>query len=273
MAVKRYKPLNPARRSSTRTKRDYLSKKKPEKSLTVKKSKAGGRNNKGRMTIRHRGGGSKQKIRLIDYKRNRNDQAEVRAVEYDPNRSANIALIEYGDGAKAYIIHPEGLKIGDKVESTDFAPLKPGNVRPLKYIPEGTPIHNIELRPGQGGIMVRGAGGEASVTAKEKDYALVKFPSGEIRKIKLNCKATVGKVGNTDHFTQKLGFAGATRHRGRRPKVRGTAMNAVDHPHGGGRGRSKGNNLPTTPWGKRCKGVKTRKRKKYSDKDILRRRK
>ncbi len=273
MAVRKYRPLNPAKRKRVRTKRDHLTKKSPEKSLTIKKSKTGGRNNKGRMTVRHRGGGSKQKIRIIDYKRLKSQPAEVIAIEYDPNRSCDIALIEYPDKEKAYILHPAELKVGDRVESSDYAPLKPGNVRPLKYIPEGTPIHNIELRPGQGGILVRSAGGEASITAKEKDFALVKFPSGEIRKIKLNCKATVGKVGNADHFTQKLGFAGATRHRGRRPKVRGTAMNAVDHPHGGGRGKSKGNNIPSTPWGKRCKGVKTRSRKKASESDIVRRRK
>ncbi len=273
MAVKKYRPLNPARRKSTRTERGHITKKKPEKSLCISKSKSGGRNNSGRITIRHRGGGSKKKIRVVDFKRKTQGKAEVIAIEYDSNRSANLALIEYRDGKKAYIIHPSGLKIGDRVERSDYAPLSPGNVRPLKYIPEGTPIHNIELRPGQGGIMVRGAGGEAAVTAKEKDYALVKFPSGEIRKIKFNCKATVGKVGNTDHFTEKLGFAGATRHRGRRPRVRGTAMNAIDHPHGGGRGKSKGNNLPSTPWGKRCKGVRTRNKNKPSERDIVRRRK
>ncbi|MGM0568940.1 MAG: 50S ribosomal protein L2 [Elusimicrobiota bacterium] len=273
MAVKRYRSLNPARRNSTRTTRDWLTKKKPEKSLTRKKSKTGGRNSKGRITVRHRGGGSKQKLRVLDFKRIPSGPAEVSAIEYAPGRSANIALIEYKDGRKDYIIHPDGLKVGDTVESSDYAPLQPGNARPLKYIPEGAAIHNVELRPGQGGVMVRGAGGEASVTAKEKDYVLVKFPSGEVRKIKSNCRATLGKVGNADHFTQKLGFAGATRHRGQRPRVRGTAMNSVDHPHGGGRGKSKGNNLPSNPWGKKCKGVKTRKKKKASTRDIIKRRK
>lgn len=273
MGIRRYKPLSPASRFSSRVKKEEITKNFPEKSLTKSKRKTGGRNNQGRMTVRHRGGGSKQKIRVVDFARDRQDAAEVIAIEYDPNRSANLALIKYPDGKKAYILHPLGLKVGDKVSSGKNASLEPGNVRPLKYIPEGTVIHNIELNPGQGGIMVRSAGSEAVLAAKEKKFGQVKFPSGEVRLININCRATIGKVGNPDHEKIKLGFAGATRHRGRRPKVRGTAMNAVDHPHGGGRGKSKGDNIPSNPWGKRCKGVKTRKKNKPSDNMIIRRRK
>ncbi|MFC2062104.1 50S ribosomal protein L2 [Elusimicrobiota bacterium] len=273
MAIRRYKPLTDAKRFSSRVIKDEITKKTPEKSLTISKRKKGGRNNQGRITIRHRGGGSKVKIRIIDFKRSRSDVAEVIAVEYDPNRSANIALLQYPDGKKSYILHPEGLKVGAKIQSSDNAPLDPGNSRPLKYMPEGTVIHNIELNPSQGGKMVRSAGGEATLTAKEDKLVQVKFPSSEVRLINANCRATIGRIGNGDHEKIQLGFAGATRHRGRRPKVRGTAMNAVDHPHGGGRGKSKGNNLPSNPWGKKCKGVKTRKKKKLSNKMIVRRRK
>jgi large subunit ribosomal protein L2 len=273
MTVIKYKPLTPGRRGSSRVKKEEITKKKPEKSLTFTKNNSGGRNNYGRITIRHRGGGAKKKIRIIDFKRRRTDAATVIAVEYDPNRSANIALIQYEDGKKAYIIHPTGLNVGDKVQSGENAPLNVGNVRPMKDIPEGTIIHNIELNPGQGGILVRSAGGEATLTAKEGNFVLVKFPSGEVRRISGNCCASIGKIGNADHEKIKLGFAGASRHRGRRPSVRGVAMNAVDHPHGGGRGKSKGNNNPSSPWGKLCKGVKTRNKKKASDKMIVRRRK
>ncbi len=273
MAIIKYKALTPARRGSSRVKKDEITKENPEKSLTITKKKSGGRNSYGRVTIRHRGGGSKQKIRIIDFKRARSDEANVLAVEYDPNRSANLALIQYADGTKSYILHPDGLKVGYKVQSGENAPLKIGNTRPLKYIPEGTVIHGIELNPGQGGILVRCAGGEATLTAKEEKFVLVKFPSGEVRRINANCAATIGKIGNADHEKIKLGFAGATRHRGQRPRVRGTAMNSVDHPHGGGRGKSKGNNIPSNPWGKKCRGVKTRKKNKASDKMIVRRRK
>jgi large subunit ribosomal protein L2 len=272
MAIVKYNPLSPAKRGSTRVKKDDITKKQPEKSLTVTKKKSGGRNNNGRITVRHRGGGSKQKYRIIDFRRNRTDVAAVLAVEYDPNRSANIALIQYDDGQKAYILHPEGLKVGAKVQSGADAPLNVGCAKPLKDIPEGTMIHNIEINAGQGGIMVRSAGGEATITAKEEKFVLVKFPSGEVRRISGNNFATIGKLGNADHGKVKLGFAGATRHRGRRPKVRGVAMNAIDHPHGGGRGKSKGNNIPSNPWGHKCKGVKTRK-KKPSDNMIVSRRK
>ncbi|MBN2407941.1 MAG: 50S ribosomal protein L2 [Elusimicrobia bacterium] len=273
MAITRYKPLTPARRFSSRVKKDEITKKKPEKSLVIIKRKTGGRNNLGRITTRHRGGGSKQKIRIVDFKRERAEQAKVIAIEYDPNRSANIALIQYPDEIKSYILCPLGLKVGDTVQSAPDAPVNIGNVRPLKNMPEGTIIHNIELNPGQGGVLVRSAGAEATVTAKEDKYVQIKFPSGEVRLIQSNCRATIGKVGNIDHEKVNLGFAGATFHRGRRPKVRGTAMNAVDHPHGGGRGKSKGHNIPSTPWGKKCKGVKTRDKNKPSERMILRRKK
>ncbi len=273
MAIRRYKALSPAKRFSSRVKREEITKKKPEKSLTVVKRKKGGRNSNGRITARHRGGGSKRKYRKIDFKRNKTNPAKVHAIEYDPNRSANIALIIYPDGEKAYILHPMGLKVGDKVESSENAPLKPGNVRMLENIPEGTVIHNIEMTPGKGGVMVRSAGGEATITAKEGNMVQIKCPSGEVRFVNKKCRATIGKLGNMDHEKEKLGFAGATRHRGRRQRVRGTAMNAFDHPHGGGRGRSKGDNIPSTPWGKIEKGVKTRKKRKSSEKFIVRRKK
>lgn len=272
MAITKYRPLTPAMRFSSRVKKDEITKKKPEKSLTITKKKSGGRNNYGRITIRHRGGGSKQKIRIVDFKRRRTDEANVVAVEYDPNRSANIALIQYGDGTKSYILHPAGLKVGYKVQSGEDAPLKIGNTRLLKDIPEGTIIHNVELNPGQGGILVRTAGSEAILTVKEEKFVSVKLSSGEVRRINANCSATIGKIGNADHEKIKLGFAGATRHRGQRPRVRGTAMNATDHPHGGGRGKSKGHNIPSTPWGKKCRGVKTRKKNNPSDKMIVLRR-
>lgn len=273
MAIIKYKPLTPAKRFSSRVIKDEITKKKPEKSLIMSKSKSGGRNSYGRITIRHRGGGSRLKIRIVDFKRNRTDEANVVAIEYDPNRSANIALIQYSDGAKAYILHPAGLKVGYKVQSGENAPLKIGNSRFLKDIPEGMGIHNIELNPGQGGVLVRSAGSEATLTAKEEGFVLVKLTSGEVRRINANCSATIGKIGNADHEKIKLGFAGATRHRGQRSRVRGTAMNATDHPHGGGRGKSKGHNIPSTPWGKKCRGVKTRRKNKASDKMIIRRRK
>lgn len=273
MAIKRYRPLNPAKRGKTRVDKIEITKKKPEKSLTVAKKKSGGRNAHGRITIRHRGGGSKQKYRLIDFKRSKSGKAEVLAIEYDPNRSCNIALIKYEDGKKAYILHPQGLSVGDVVESGPDAELNVGNARKLKDLPDGTFVHNIELKPGRGGILARSAGASAVLMAKEEDYAQLKMPSGEVRLVNKNCKGTIGVLGNTDHYKIKLGSAGSTRHRGRRPKVRGTAMNAIDHPHGGGRGKSKGNNLPSNPWGKKCKGVKTRKKNKPSEKLILRRKK
>lgn len=273
MAIIKNKPLTAAKRGSSKLIKEEVTKNKPEKSLTVAKKRSGARNNNGRITVRHRGGGSKRKIRLVDYKRLRQDRAKVLAVEYDPNRSANLALIQYEDGVKSYILHPVGLKIGYTVQSGDNAPLKIGNAKRLGLIPEGTIIHNVELNPGQGGIMARCAGAEATLTAKEEKFVLVKFPSGEVRKVNSNCYASIGKIGNIEHEKLKLGCAGASRHRGRRPKVRGTAMNAVDHPHGGGRGKSKGDNKPSNPWGKKCKGVKTRKKNKTSNIMIVRRRK
>ncbi|MGM0441103.1 MAG: 50S ribosomal protein L2 [Elusimicrobiota bacterium] len=273
MGIKKDRPLSPARRFRTIVTKDEITKRKPEKSLTRVKKRSGGRNNHGRMTVRHRGGGSKRKLRLVDFKREREEPARVLAIEYDPNRSANLALIEYPDGKKSYIIHPEGLKVGDTVTSGKWAPIKPGNVRPLENLPESTVIHNIELKPGRGGTMVRSAGSQAVLMAKEGKYAQIQLTSGEVRLVEKKCKATIGKVGNSDHYKAKLGSAGANRHRGIRPTVRGMAMNSNDHPHGGGRGKSKGNHLPTNPWGKKCKGVKTRKKKKASEKLIVRRRK
>ncbi|NLB35296.1 MAG: 50S ribosomal protein L2 [Elusimicrobia bacterium] len=273
MSIKRYKPLSPAKRFATRVGKSEITKQTPEKSLTAVKKRTGGRNSLGRITVRHRGGGSKRKYRIIDFKRQRPGVANVIAIEYDPNRSANIALIEYEDKTKAYILAPEGLKVGYTVESSDTAPLRTGNTRPLKHMPEGTIVHNVELNPGQGGILVRSAGSSAVLTSKEGKYALLRFPSGEVRMINSSCRATVGRVGNMDHEKINLGFAGASRHRGRRPRVRGTAMNAIDHPHGGGRGKSKGGNIPSTPWGKKCKGVKTRNKNKPSEKMIIRRKK
>ncbi|MFH1414890.1 MAG: 50S ribosomal protein L2 [Elusimicrobiota bacterium] len=273
MAVRKYKPLTPSRRFSSRVIREEITKNKPEKSLTIAKKNSGGRNNYGRITVRYRGGGSKRKIRIIDFKRTKAGEAKVIAIEYDPNRSANIALIQYADGKKAYIIHPVGLKVDDTVKSGEDAPLNVGNAKPMRTIPEGSFIHNVELNRGQGGTMVRSAGSEAVLMAQEDKSALVRFPSGEVRRILSECYATIGSVGNADHEKINLGFAGANRHRGRRPHVRGTAMNAVDHPHGGGRGKSKGGNIPSTPWGKKCKGVRTRNKNKSSDKMIVRRRK
>ncbi len=273
MGIKKDRPLSPARRFRTIVTKDEVTKRKPEKSLTRVKKSSAGRNNHGRITVRHRGGGSKRKIRLVDYKRQRKEPAKVVAIEYDPNRSANLALIKYQDGKKTYIIHPEGLKVGDTVTSGQRAPIKPGNVRPLKNIPESTIIHNIELKPGRGGAMVRSAGSEAVLMAKEGKYAQIQLTSGEVRLVEKDCKATIGKVGNSDHYKAQLGSAGASRRRGKRPKVRGMAMNSIDHPHGGGRGKSKGNHLPSNPWGKKCKGVKTRKKNKASDRLIVRRRK
>ncbi len=273
MVIKNYRPLNPAKRGKTRVDKIEITKKKPEKSLTMPKKKTGGRNSHGRITIRHRGGGSKQKYRIIDYKRIRPGEAEVLAIEYDPNRSANIALIKYEDSKKAYILHPKGLKVGDVVQSGPEAELNVGNARKLKNFPDGTFVHNVELKPGRGGILVRSAGANAVLMAKEGDYAQIKMPSGEVRLVNKNCMGTIGTLGNSDHYKVKLGSAGSTHHRGRRQKVRGTAMNAVAHPHGGGRGKSKGDNLPSNPWGKKCKGVKTRKKNKPSEKLILRRKK
>jgi large subunit ribosomal protein L2 len=253
---------------------EEITKKKPEKSLVVSLKKNSGRNNKGRITVRHRGGANKRKYRIIDFKRDKdNVPAKVAAIEYDPNRSANIALLHYRDGEKRYIIAPYGLRVGDIVVSGEDADIKVGNALPLKSIPTGTVIHNIELYPGRGGQMVRAAGNSAQLMAKEGDFAQVRLPSGEVRMVRLECKATIGQVGNLDHENISIGKAGRKRHMGIRPTVRGSAMNPVDHPHGGGEGKAPvGRPAPVTPWGKPTLGYKTRKKNKESDKYIIKRR-
>ena len=246
----------------------------PEKSLVVALSKKGGRNNRGRITVRHRGGGHKRRYRLIDFKR---DKAEVpgtvATIEYDPNRSANIALIKYADGEKRYILHPHGLQVGDTVICSDSADIKPGNAMHLSAVPLGSWVHNIELQIGRGGQMCRSAGTYAQLMAKDNGYALLRLPSGELRQVNLECKATIGQVGNLQHENLTVGKAGRSRWLGRRPKVRGAAMNPIDHPHGGGEGRTTGGRHPVTPWGKPTKGYKTRSKKKPSNKFIVKRRK
>ena len=273
MSIKRYKPTSPGIRWQTTSSFDEITKKKPEESLIIPRKRTGGRNVYGRITTRHIGGGAKQMIRVVDFKRNKIDvPAKVIAIEYDPNRSARLALLEYQDGEKRYIICPDGLSVNSIVSSGENAEIKMGNALPLSSIPLGTPIYNIELRPGKGGQLVRSAGNMAVMLAKENGYAHVKLPSGEVRLIKLECYATVGQVGNIEHDTLNLGKAGRSRHLGIRPSVRGVAMNPVDHPMGGGEGKSSGGRHPTTPWGKITKGLKTRK-SKPSDTYILKRRK
>ena len=272
MPIKQYRPTSPGRRGMSVSTFEEITKTKPEKSLTVRLKKHSGRNNQGRITVRHRGGGAKRAYRLIDFKRNKlGVPAKVVAIEYDPNRSARIALLHYQDGEKRYIIAPVGLKVGDKVVAGPDADIKPGNALPLKNIPAGTTIHNIELQRGRGGQMVRGAGAGAQLMAKEGDYALIRLPSGEQRRVHILCMATVGQVGNTDHENVSIGKAGRSRHMGRRPSVRGSAMNPRDHPHGGGEGRSPIGGQPQTPWGKPALGYKTRHNKR-TDKYIVRRR-
>ena len=274
MAVKRFKPITPGTRQKTVSSFAEVTTDKPEKSLLVSKNKTGGRNNNGRITVRHIGGGNKKKYRIIDFKRQKLDVfAEVKTLEYDPNRSANIALIQYEDGEKAYILAPEGLKIGDKVISSKDADIKPGNCLPVENIPVGTMIHNIELYPGKGAQLVRSAGVGAQLMAKENGKGMVRLPSGELRYVRLDCKATIGVVGNSDHSNVQLGKAGRTRHLGIRPTVRGSVMNPCDHPHGGGEGKSPiGRPSPVTPWGKPAMGYKTRKKNHRTDKQIARRR-
>ncbi|MCD6539897.1 MAG: 50S ribosomal protein L2 [Candidatus Omnitrophica bacterium] len=276
MGVKKLKPVTPSMRFAVISDFKEITKKKPEKSLVTTLKKTGGRNNQGRITVRRRGGGHKRKYRIVDFKRDKFDVlAKVLAIEYDPNRSARLALLEYPDREKRYIIWPKDLKVSDTVVSAkDYqAEIKPGNSMKLKYIPLGTLIHNIELEPGKGGILVRSAGGWAQVLAKEKGYAQLRLPSGEIRLINLECRATIGQVGNVERASLSLGKAGRKRWLGRRPGVRGVAMNPVDHPHGGGEGKAgQGNPHPVTPWGKPTKGGKTRKPKKKSDKFIIKRR-
>ena len=275
MAMKHFKAYTPSRRNMTVSDFAEITKKTPEKSLLAKKRKNAGRNSYGRITVRHKGGGNRQKYRLVDFKRNKdNMEAVVIGIEYDPNRSANIALIEYEDGEKSYILAPIGLTDGDKVISGEKADIKPGNCMKIESIPVGTMIHNIELNPGQGGKLVRAAGQEAQLMAKEGKYAHVRLPSGEMRLIMAVCRATIGTVGNSDHENIKIGKAGRSRHMGKRPEVRGSVMNPVDHPHGGGEGRAPvGHAGPMTPWGKPALGYKTRKKNKQSDKFIVKRRK
>jgi large subunit ribosomal protein L2 len=273
MAIRNYKPTSPARRFMSVLTYDEVTKKAPEKSLTEYLKKHSGRNAQGKITVRHQGGGNKQKYRIIDFKRNKFDvPAKVAAIEYDPNRSSFIALLNYADGEKRYILAPVDLKVGDTVVSSDNADIVPGNSLPLNNIPVGTLIHNLELKPGRGGQLVRSAGLAAQLMAKENGYATVRLPSGEMRRLPLNARATIGTVGNSDHINVRLGKAGRVRHMGIRPTVRGVVMNPNDHPHGGGEGKSPvGMPAPVTPWGKPALGLKTRKHKKYSNKMIIKR--
>ncbi|EGD46825.1 ribosomal protein L2 [Ruminiclostridium papyrosolvens DSM 2782] len=274
MALKKYSPTSPSRRFMTGMDYSDLSKVEPEKSLLEPLKKNGGRNSYGRITVRHQGGGNRQKYRVIDFKRDKDGiKAKVATIEYDPNRTANIALLNYLDGEKRYILAPVGLSVGDIVESGASADIKPGNALPLTNIPVGSLIHNIELKPGKGGQMVRAAGNSAQLMAKEGEYAQVRLPSGEVRMVRINCKATIGQVGNLEHENVSLGKAGRKRWMGIRPTVRGVVMNPCDHPHGGGEGKSPiGRPSPVTPWGKPTLGLKTRKKKNKSDKFIVKRR-
>ena len=274
MGIKVYNPYTPSRRNMTGLDFDVITTDKPEKSLLVSKKKTAGRNNQGKITVRHHGGGNRQKYRIIDFKRNKdNIPAKVASIEYDPNRTANIALLVYEDGTKSYILAPAGLKVGDKLMNGSEAEIKVGNCLPLADIPVGTEIHNIELVPGKGGQLVRSAGNSAQLMAKEGKYATLRLPSGEMRMVPLNCRASIGVIGNGDHNLVKIGKAGRKRHMGIRPTVRGSVMNPNDHPHGGGEGRAPvGRPSPMTPWGKPAMGLKTRKKKKQSNKLIIRRR-
>ncbi len=272
MPTRQYRPTSPGRRGMSVSTFEEITKTRPEKSLTVKLNKNAGRNNQGKITVRHRGGGAKRAYRIIDFKRNKlGVPAKVAAIEYDPNRSARIALLHYLDGEKRYILAPYGLKVGDRVVAGPEADIKLGNALPLKNIPTGTTIHNIELERGRGGQMVRGAGVGAQLMAKEGDYALLRLPSGEQRNVHILCMATIGQVGNVDHENRSIGKAGRSRHMGRRPTVRGSVMNPRDHPHGGGEGRAPIGGQPQTPWGKPALGFKTR-RNKRTDRFIVRRR-
>ena len=274
MAIRVYKPMTPGTRQRSVLTSEEITKSTPEKSLTVTKKKTNGRNNQGKITVRHRGGGVKRKYRLIDFKRRKDGiTALVSAIEYDPNRSANIALLTYKDGEKAYIIAPKGLTVGAVVESGENVDIKVGNALPIMNIPVGTVIHNIELRPGKGATLARSAGASAQILGREEKYVLIRLSSGETRKILGTCRATIGTVGNEDYGLVKVGKAGRTRHKGIRPTVRGSVMNPNDHPHGGGEGRAPiGRSGPMTPWGKPALGYKTRKNKKESDKYIVTRR-
>lgn len=274
MAIKTYKPTTPSRRMMASPAFELITRDKPEKSLVESIKKNSGRNNTGRITSRHRGGGAKKIYRIIDFKRNKiGIVGTVAHIEYDPNRTANIALIQYEDGEKRYILHPVGLKVGDKIEAGEHVDIKVGNALKLRDIPVGTLIHNIEMKPEKGGQLARSAGSYAQLMGKEGNYAQLRLPSGEMRVVLLDCMATIGQVGNLDHELVNMGKAGKKRLTGRRPHVRGSAMNPVDHPHGGGEGRAPiGRPSPMTPWGKPALGLKTRKKKKHSDKYIIRRR-
>jgi large subunit ribosomal protein L2 len=272
MPVKKYRPTSPGRRFVTTMDFSDLSKVDPERSLIEVRKKHSGRNNNGHITVRHKGGGTRKQYRIIDFKRAKDGvPAKVATVEYDPNRSSRIALLHYKDGEKRYILAPLGLRVGDVVESGPSADIKPGNALPIKNIPVGTVIHNIELRPGQGAKLVRSAGVAAQLMAKENEYSQVRMPSGEVRKIHIECRATIGQLGNVEHENQVIGKAGRSRHLGKRPAVRGIAMNPVDHPHGGGEARSTSGRPPTTPWGVMTMGKKTR-RNKRTTKMIVRKR-
>ena len=271
MAIRVYKPTSPARRFMSVLTFEEITKKEPERSLVTDLRHKAGRNHHGKITVRHQGGGARRKYRIIDFKRNKDGiPATVKAIEYDPNRTCFIALLYYADGEKRYILAPLGLKVGDTVMSGPTADIKPGNCLPIENIPLGTLIHNVEIKVGRGGQMVRSAGTAAQLMAKEGAYAQVRLPSGEVRKVAMNARATVGQVGNTDHSNVRVGKAGRSRHMGIRPTVRGVVMNPCDHPHGGGEGKSPvGMPAPMSPWGKKTQGVKTRKHRKYSDKLII----
>ncbi len=275
MAIKSYRPTTNGRRGMTTLVNDEITKTTPEKSLVVTMKKSGGRNNQGQITVRHHGGGAKRKYRIIDFKRNKDGiQGTVASIEYDPNRSANIALINYNDGEKRYIIAPKGLKVGMKIESGENTDIKVGNNLPLASIPEGTLVHNVELKPGKGGQMARSAGSSVQILGREGNYTLLRLTSGEVRKVLSVCRATIGEVGNEDYSLVNYGKAGRKRHMGIRPTVRGSVMNPNDHPHGGGEGRAPvGRKHPVTPWGKPALGFKTRNNKKASSKLIVRSRK
>ncbi|WP_128426455.1 50S ribosomal protein L2 [Gudongella oleilytica] len=274
MSIRKFKPTSPARRQMSVSTFEEITKTEPEKSLVVSLNKNSGRNSQGRITIRHRGGGAKKKYRMIDFNRSKDGiPGKVAAIEYDPNRTANIALINYVDGEKRYILAPHNIKVGDVIESGENADIKIGNALQLKDIPVGTTVHNVELKPGKGAQLVRSAGASAQLMAKEGKMAQLKLPSGEFRLVPVECRATIGQVGNIDHENITIGKAGRSRHMGIRPTVRGSAMNPVDHPHGGGEGRAPiGMPAPSTPWGKPALGYKTRKKNKSSDKYIVRRR-
>lgn len=274
MGIKKLKPVTPGTRFRTNFTFEEITKKKPEKSLVVSLKKSGGRNNLGHVTARHRGGGHKRKYRIIDFKRDKfGIPAKVAAIEYDPNRSSRIALLHYADGEKRYIIAPDGLKVGDVLTSGPGSEIKIGNALPLKEMPVGSFVHNVELKPGKGGQLGRSAGTSLQLMAKEGDYATLKLPSGEVRMVRIECMATYGSVGNAIHENISLGKAGRSRWLGRRPHTRGVAMNPVDHPMGGGEGKTSGGGHPVSPWGQKSKGLKTRKRKKLSNKFIIKRRK